>query len=113
MSAVYRIVAAALSGLLLTLAMPPVGIWPLGWIALAPLLVACRGQRLIVGFLLSVVMSLVICYLSVGGYVFRDKSDTGEVSWIQLGCTIFGAVVGIVAATYGELKARLSRAFWQ
>ncbi len=43
----------ALSGVLLALAFPPVGAWPLAWVALAPWIASLRGNSRISAFLLS------------------------------------------------------------
>lgn len=104
MSMVYRVGAAALSGLLLVLCLPPVGWWPLAWFALVPLFLACKGQRFLFGFLLGLLASATIGVLSTLGVFFSDKSSNGSSHWIITGCATFGAVIGIISALTAELK---------
>ncbi len=72
-----RVAAAAASGLLIALAFPWPGLWPLAFVALAPLLLALDGVTARRGALLGGVTGLVsflivlrwIAPLSLGGYV--------------------------------------------
>ncbi len=98
------ILAAAGTGLLLTLAMPPIGFWPVGWIALVPLFVASRGQRFVVAFLLALVSCFVLGLLSVSGLLYAHRSSTGDPLWIYLGCAFFGAIVGLTSGLLAEVK---------
>ncbi|WP_025229132.1 nitrilase-related carbon-nitrogen hydrolase [Fimbriimonas ginsengisoli] len=107
--AVFGVFGAAASGFLLLLAMPLVGFWPVGWVALVPLFLACRGQRFIVGFGLGVVTAFTLAALTISGVFFADHDSTGEVTWIKLGCAIFGAVVGVVSAFLAEVRLGDSR----
>ncbi len=105
MQTVLRILAAAASGVLLTFALPPVSCWPLGFVALVPLFAACRGRRFILGFLLAIVTGMTVAWLSVGGYLYEDKSMDGGATWIQLGCAMFGSIIGVIGAFFAETKS--------
>ncbi len=70
----------ALSGLLLSLSFPPVGLWPLAWVALVPWLAALRGSTRLGAFLGSL----------VGGAVFFGFL----LSWLRLfGVSVWGMAV--------------------
>jgi len=98
------LLGSALTGVLLVLALPPFGCWPLGWVALAPLLYVVRRRRFLSGFLFGLASLGVTAFLASSGIFYSDKDVTGERQWIALGCTLFGFVVALVAAIYGEIK---------
>jgi apolipoprotein N-acyltransferase len=104
MRALLRVAAAALSGLLLVLALPPVGWWPLAWIALVPMMMASRGQRFIVGFGLGLLTGVTVAAVTLSGIFFTDRSWQGVPTWVKLGCVIFGATLGVVSAFLAEVK---------
>jgi len=106
MKALIRgLLGAALTGLLLVLALPPCGVWPLGWVALVPLLLAVREKRFLVSFLFGLAALGFTAVLASSGLFYSDHDTSGEPQWITLGCTLFGFVVALVAAIYGELRA--------
>lgn len=106
MKALVRgLLGAALTGLLLVLALPPCGAWPLGWFALVPLLLVVREKRFLVSFLFGLAALGFTAVLASSGLFYRDHDTSGESQWISLGCTLFGFVVALVSAVYGELRA--------
>lgn len=95
---------AILSGILLTLALPPSSFAPLGWVALVPLFVACRGTRFLYGFLLALATLGITGRLSIDGWLYQYRSTGGESIWIVLGCFMFGVIVAAIAGIYAELR---------
>src|SRR5687768_4676546 len=95
--------AVATAGLL-TLALPPVGWWPLGWFALAPLLWVCAGKGFFKGFIGGIASSLLVAWLAVEGHLYAEKSFGGEPTWTYLGCAMFGFVLAVGCGIAGEVK---------
>ena len=107
----WRIWAAAASGVLIALAMPPLSIWPLGWVAIVPLLMASRGQMFIVSFHLGLLASFVLAVVTFSGVMFGYPRGDGAAMYIELGCAIFGVVIGVAAAIFSELPPGDNRRF--
>jgi apolipoprotein N-acyltransferase len=84
---------AALSGLLLSLALPPVGLWPLAFVAPAPLLWLLRRTGPARGALIGFVFG--ICYF---GALLYWILLFGELAWAAL---VFGS--GAYTAVFGAL----------
>lgn len=87
-----RLAAAAGAGVLLALAFPPVGWWPLAIAGVALLTLACLGQRLRWGALFGAVAGLVFF-----GVLLRWLSIVGTDAWLLL--TAFSAAwLGLTGA---------------
>lgn len=99
-----RIALAGLTGLLLAFAFPPAGLWPLAWIAFVPLLYACQTKRLLPAFLLGMLGAGGMAVVATLGWIYRDRNHSGEETWITLGCALFGFVLALTTAIYGEIK---------
>ena len=93
------VVAAGLYGL----AFPPVGWWPLGWIALVPLIVACAQLTPPRALAAGATFGLAAAY-ATSSWLPAMLADFFEVSWIRgLGMTL--AVYAALAASYFALFA--------
>lgn len=108
MKRVAAVIGGALAtGVMLHGALPPIGWWPLAWIAFVPLLVAVRGTRFLVGFLGGLGAIGVTAWLALSGWGFAFQSNEGSPAWIWVGCALFGFALAIVAGMAAE--SRLER----
>jgi apolipoprotein N-acyltransferase len=100
-----RIVAGILtSGTLFLLALPPVDLGFLGWVAMVPLLWTVHNTRFVYGFLAGLLTCLFSAFLAANG-VFQDGSiPDGSPQWIYTGFLLFGWITGVVAGATAELK---------
>ncbi len=97
--------AAGLSAVLLVLSLPPVGWWPLGWVALVPVFWASVGKGFLRGFLIAIAASLLMGWCAVDGLLYAAKSYGGATSWTYLSTAMFGFVLAMCCGILGELKA--------
>lgn len=108
LSTMRRIVAGIFgvvaTGMLLHFALPPIGWWPLGWIAFVPLLLSVRETRFLIGFLGGLASIGVTAWLGIQGFGYRYTSEEGSPAWIMVGCALFGFVLSIVAGMVAEKK---------
>jgi apolipoprotein N-acyltransferase len=98
------LIAVPITSVLLVLALPPVGWWPLAWFALMPAIWASRGRGFLVGFLVGISASLLLGWAAVEGFFYAAKSFEGERTWTYLGTAIFGFVLSICCGLVGEIK---------
>ncbi|MEZ0326742.1 MAG: nitrilase-related carbon-nitrogen hydrolase [Fimbriimonas sp.] len=98
------ILAAILTAVLLVLSLPPVGWWPLAWIALVPAFWASSGQGFLRGFLIAIGASLLLGWFAVNGLLYSEKSFEGATSWTYLSTAMFGFVVSMCCGILGEMK---------
>ncbi|MBI1757189.1 MAG: hypothetical protein HYR64_08805 [Fimbriimonas ginsengisoli] len=102
---IVRILAGAVaSGLLLGLALPPYGVWPLGWVALVPLFATVVEAGLLVGFVAGLLTGLLPAILLANGLVPVPHPMEGDATWIYGGFLLFGAFLGAMGALVGESK---------
>jgi len=95
------LVGSLVSGVLFCLALPPVGWWPLAWIALVPLFVGVRGNGFMAGFF-GGLLTMFLCLMLIRSGVFlSDPWPGGEPGWVSIGCMMFGIVVALVARFVG------------
>jgi apolipoprotein N-acyltransferase len=92
------------TGVMLHFALPPLGWWPLGWIAFVPLFLAVRETRFLIGFLGGLVSIGITAWLGIQGFGYRYTSDEGSPSWVMVGCALFGFALAIVAGLSAETK---------
>ena len=95
------------AGLLLDVAFPGVGLWPLAFLAPAVLLLLVRGRRLLVGYALAVLFALgfFVPLLQWSGiYV-------GPVPWLAL-ATLQALLLGLVGPLWVAAWRVAHRAFW-
>lgn len=105
MKRVFAVFGGSLAtGLLLHGALPPIGWWPLGWVAFVPLLLAINGTRFLVGFLGGLGAIGVTAWLGIQGVGFQHLSYEGSPAWIVVGCALFGFALAIVAGLAAESK---------
>ncbi len=103
------LLAAAGSGVILWLALPPVDAGPLGFVALIPLLIALRGARARRGALLGLAFGLVF-----NGLLFTWLIPVSALAYaaLVLGMTgflaIFGALVPVLWREEAPLRTALS-----
>ncbi|MGV3615004.1 MAG: nitrilase-related carbon-nitrogen hydrolase [Fimbriimonas sp.] len=92
------------TGVMLHGALPPIGWWPLGWIAFVPLLVAVYQTRFLVGFLGGLLSVGVTAWLGIVGLGYAHRSSEGSTAWVVVGCALFGFALAIVAGIAAEPK---------
>lgn len=85
-----RLTAAAVSGLVLVLAFPPIGIWPLAPVAVAVIVLACRGAHARAAFGLGLVAGLAF-FLPL----LHWTSNVGADAWILLATSQAVAIGGL------------------
>lgn len=104
--------AGMISGLMLALALPPIGLWWLGPICLAPVLAAVAGRGLLKGFLGGLVAPGV-CYLTVqySGLTKLPEGDNNS-RWVMICCGFFGILVAVMSCIAAETKGRGWRRIW-
>ncbi|MBI5886483.1 MAG: apolipoprotein N-acyltransferase [Deltaproteobacteria bacterium] len=79
-----RLVLAVASGLLTAAAHPPVGAWPLAWVALIPLLFSLEGARARDGFIIGLVSGFVFFVADVYWVVNSMYYYGGVPLWISV-----------------------------
>lgn len=104
-SVMWQLVAAVATAVLLTSALPPLGLFPLAWFALVPVLVASKGLGFLRGFLCGIVASLTVGWLAVSGFLYPAQSFTGDSTWTYLACAMFGFVLATCCGIVGEVKS--------
>ena len=89
-----RIVAAVVGGLACSAAFPPAEVWPLAFVALAPLLWALRGVRPRTGALLGLLWGIA-CFGATLYWIARFGGN----AWLALTllCASFVALFGLIA----------------
>ncbi len=110
-SAGSALALAALAGVLHGACFAPLGVWPLSFVALAPLVAATRGRRLAAGFGLGWLTGTVAPSIAIVPWVAaatRDYFTQGS-----LGATLFALAVtqvmgALPAAAFGAALSRLS-----
>ncbi|CAN5453131.1 hypothetical protein BH11ARM1_BH11ARM1_10310 [soil metagenome] len=103
---VKLIAGGALTALLLVLALPPSGWSLLAWVALLPLLFACRDAGFLCSFVAGIASSLLMAWISSSGIVYPQKVFSGEPTWLYLGCAMFGFVLAIICGVFGEASQK-------
>lgn len=98
------LIGVVASGLLLALAMPPKGLWFVGWIALVPLLLATRNGSGAVAFLAGLFASLLCAGISSLGWFIPVGLSDADPSWVWTAYSVFGVYLGIVLAVWSQLK---------
>jgi len=102
-------IAAAASGILVVLALPPSNVALLGWFALVPVFLVARETRFLFGFVAGVLASLVAGYVASHGWFYGAGSNDGDSTWTYLGCSLFGVVFAIVSGAASEMRRRSIR----
>lgn len=105
------LLAAVLAGVLYALALPPFGLWPLGWVCLVPLMLAVRGRPLRQTALLGLLAGWTAALLA-GWWVWPAMRHGYDASWFTstfLLLLVVGPACGVapcVAALLAEWSAR-------
>lgn len=97
--------AGALSGLLLALSLPPIGVGWLGSICLVPLLAAVAGKGLLRGFVGGIMVPFAAAAVVQSGMFYRVTPDLGSANWLYTGFGFFGFGIAVVACVAAETKA--------
>jgi len=104
--------AAAATGVLFCLALPPADQWWIGWFAFVPLLVAARGRGFLHGFL-GGILAMLVCALFVwSGVFYSDKDMSGSMSWVVTGCALFGFVISMSAGIWADKGTLRKPSIW-
>jgi apolipoprotein N-acyltransferase len=98
------ILGTVVSAVLFAWALPPTSLWPLGWIAFAPMLAAIRGRGFLVGFICGIATLMLTALVVREGWLPGLAKVDGESAWLYSGCGFFGFVVSILSGIAGEWK---------
>lgn len=98
------LIGAALTGLLLVIALPPINIDLAAWIALVPVLLCIRKRGFLFGFLFGLLSLFAAIAIALSGALYPGQMLDGDISWTVVGFCLFGVLVGFVCAIYSDQK---------
>ncbi len=98
------LIGAALTGLLLVIALPPINIDLAAWIALVPVLLCIRKRGFLFGFLFGLLSLIAAIAIALSGALYKKQMPDGDISWTVVGFCLFGVLVGFVCAIYADQK---------
>ncbi len=96
---------AAVSAVLLVLALPPADLGLLAPVALVPLLLATIGRGFAFGFVGGMGCAILGASLTQVGVFYAPSLLDGDPGWNYAGFAIFGLVIGFVTSAVGESKS--------
>jgi len=107
----WALAFAALAGVLHGACFAPLGVWPLSFVALAPLVAATRGRRLAAGFGLGWLAGTVAPGIAIVPWVAaatREYFTQGSLGAVLFAFAVTQLMGALPAAAFGAALARLS-----
>src|SRR5580658_10224995 len=103
---------AALSGLLLALALPLAEQFYLAWFAFVPVLIAVRGRGFLPALLAGLSTVFFAAWMESTGVFFKYKDPSDTAAWAYTCLGIFGMAVSIAIGAWGDRAAQKLPPWW-